>query len=315
MSKSRKSKKKKARRPNLSPLSVLRPRFDGLFGNPDWVDVEPDTILADLNVTTRGIEANDYLPVLMKAFQAAPEAAQARLDDAMPTWLQETEQVETLHQLVTGFAFDSAENPVAMRWIEAAGGDVSTIDLSHDSMFYTAFLGKDNLGSQGLFHLFYYCTRHRDRVKGINLLLDFNPPWEGAAKDGFPYPQRRPQAAVRQFVTARPGSNIIDNEELDAAAAKKALIEIFSHNREEGIRLGKDIVAMRNLFEEQVMTLPDDPDTPPFTMADFDELCQLETTTESLRMYEQTVGRRVRMDDGKEVLVMGADDDDPELMW
>ena len=72
MSKSQKGKKKGQRRPNLSPLTMLRPRLDGLWGNPKWADFDESTQQADLAALTKGIEAIDFLPVLAKAYAATP---------------------------------------------------------------------------------------------------------------------------------------------------------------------------------------------------------------------------------------------------
>ena len=71
-----------------------------------------------------------------------------------------------------------------------------------------------------------------------------------------------------------------------------------------------DLIRQRNLFLESVLRLPNTSDTPPFTPDDFDELSS--EYRESISHFEQTVGRRVRLNDGQELLVMGNpfDEDD-----
>lgn len=312
---SKKAKKKKGRRPNLSPLSTLRPRLDGLFGNPDWIARggerrETADLAADLTEITKKIDPAQHLPIIITAYQSAPESVQAYLDEIVPFWLVETAQAEPLSQLIKDFTIDGVDREVALRWLASANVDISAEDLQRESSFYKAFLGKDDMGSQGIFFFFYYHTRGRERVKGFSLLLDFNPPWEGAAKDGMVMPQHRVRDAVSRFVYDTPYAAQISYEELDATEVKANLAQIFSCNTEQNIRLHKDIVTLRTVFEQHIMPLPDDPDGSTFTMEDFDSLTQLEQRAEDLMKFEQTVGRRVRLDDGKEIVVMGADDPD-----
>ena len=61
-----------------------------------------------------------------------------------------------------------------------------------------------------------------------------------------------------------------------------------------------------------MLSLPDEPDTPAFTVDDFNFLARNGKLPEKIIQFEQTVGRRVRMEDGKEILVMGGPDWDEE---
>ncbi len=101
-------------------------------------------------------------------------------------------------------------------------------------------------------------------------------------------------------------------ELVGAAEVKKEILECLEANRREGIRLPRDLIRARKLFLEGVLSLPDTPDTPPFSAADFDRLRREGRSPESISHFEQTVGRRVRMEDGKEILVMGAPLDEDE---
>lgn len=64
-------------------------------------------------------------------------------------------------------------------------------------------------------------------------------------------------------------------------------------------------MAIRDLFAMHLLALPDAPDTPAFTLDDFDQLAQVGQSAEAITHMEQTVGRRVRLEDGQEILVMG----------
>jgi hypothetical protein len=74
------------------------------------------------------------------------------------------------------------------------------------------------------------------------------------------------------------------------------------------------LIAAREHLIRQVLSLPDGPNTPSFTTKDIDFLCRNGQRPEDIMRYERTVGRRVRMSDGKELLVMGnpPDFDDDE---
>ncbi len=54
-----------------------------------------------------------------------------------------------------------------------------------------------------------------------------------------------------------------------------------------------------------MLTTPDGPDTPSFGAQDFDELARRGQPAEELSSVEQQTGRRVRLEDGAEVLVLG----------
>jgi hypothetical protein len=59
------------------------------------------------------------------------------------------------------------------------------------------------------------------------------------------------------------------------------------------------------LFLECVLSLADTPETPSFTAQDFDKLCRTGESPEAISHFEQTVGRRVRTEDGQEIVILG----------
>jgi hypothetical protein len=65
------------------------------------------------------------------------------------------------------------------------------------------------------------------------------------------------------------------------------------------------LISHREYFLRYILTLPNTPETPTFTHEDFNALIHADRTPESIMAFEQNVGRRVRMDDGEEVFVMG----------
>lgn len=299
-------KKKSTRAPNLAPLSLLRPRLDGLLQSPGWADREAGLIYGDLAAVIKGIDATAYLPILLKTINDADQTIQQRLTALLPTWLQQMAIVEALSTLVEQGNLQPQEMLFATNLLQGCGVEVSAVTAGVDPAFCSAYFGADELGSQGFLIILWYANRQRNRVRGLNFLLDFNPPWDGAVKDVMTLPQRSPRDAVTQFVDIWRNREVrTDIEELDAVAAKQRMIEALTCNRTQQIRLPRDLVAIRDLFAIHLLALPDAPDTPAFTLDDFDQLAQVGQSAEAITHMEQTVGRRVRLKDGQEILVMG----------
>lgn len=145
-------------------------------------------------------------------------------------------------------------------------------------------------------------------MRGFGFLIDYNPPWDGSIKDIIACPQRSPEAAIRDFVEcwAEQGRPLAP---ISAVEAKQKILESLECNRKADIRLPRDLITSREPFPHYVLTLPDGPETPPFTIADFDALAQAGQRPEEIMHFEQRVGRRVRLADGKEVMIMGADEE------
>ena len=304
--------KKKAphRSTSLSPVVLLRPRLDGLWQNPAWAARDQASQLDDLSALTRGIRPDEFLPIVIKAYQAAPAPAQAQLAGLIPTWLQQQGQVDALAALVASRRLADADLSTALTWLETAGVDVHANLPVVASSFFAGLLGGDDLGSQGLLSIFWHVNQQR--VRGAAFLIDYNPPWEGAIKDISWHALRHPERDLELY---RRGweERGVRFAPLAAAEAKRAFIDRLRCNREQGISLHHDIVAARQEIVDHILSLPDAEDTPPFTTADFDALSHLEQRTEDIMHFEHTVGRRVRMEDGKELMVFGADqwaDDD-----
>lgn len=307
MSKSRKSKKKAKRRPNLSPLSLLRPRLDGLWGNPDWPSQDEAAQQADLTAVTAGIAPADFLPMMATAYAAAPAPARQSLDSAIPNWIEAENYVDDLQTAVERRTFSPDDLQTAMAWLQATG--VETAELATPNTFHDAYLGSDFFGDQGVLALFWYSNYRRSRIRGISILIDYGPPWEGAAKDVIPLSQGPPDQVVDDYLELWEERDIPLGP-LDAIEAKQRLIELFQANRKQGIRLHRDFALLRDEFARHIFTLPDGPETPPFTIADFDELTQEGRATESIVIQEQTVGRLVRTEEGDEVVVKRFDPDE-----
>lgn len=310
MSKSKKKRKQKRSTSSFSPLVLLRPRLDGLLGNEALVNKDSQALQADLNAVCKGLEPSEFLPVLLSACAGAPAQVQARLDAVAPEWLGERGYLDSLRTLLDQHRIADEDQQRAVAWLEAAGTDVSELkERQVQSSFYRAYMYADD--SQGVMIVLWYADHRRQKVQGLSLLIDFNPPWEGAAKDNMVLPRRSPERAIEEFVGVWTQRGMRP-EPLGAAEVKREILRSLDANRQEGIRLPRDLVRIRGPFVKHVLSLPDMPDTPSFTAEDFAALSRAGKSVESIRRFEQTVGRRVRLDDGKEVIVVGAPLDEDE---
>jgi hypothetical protein len=305
MSKSQsKQRKKGSGAPAIPPASSLRPRLDARWSSATLPEQDQDAVYADLDAITLGIKPALFLPIMLRAYSAAPPAAQARLDEMLPAWLQERGYGGVLEELVAGGGIAIEQQQQAVDWLAAIGGDPDTLAAlaEWDHFFRADFTGDE---SQAALLLLWYTNRQQQRVQGFNFLIDYNPPWEGSVKDIIAYPQRSPQAAVAEFVDTWRARMHQPVEQIDAVEAKQTILDALVCNRAAEIRLPQDLITSRDLFLRYVLTLPDGPDTPAFTDEDFDALSRNGERPETIMHFEQTVGRRVRMADGQEVLIMG----------
>jgi hypothetical protein len=304
------SKRDKQRQPERrgAGLSSLRPRLDQLLRSEVVSQAEHGNLYEDLDRLTSGIKPTVFLPTIVAAAIHAPEAAQARLDELLPDWLSARGHLATLGGLLVQQSLDDAQQQRVLAWLASAGADTGELvaELEQWDAFYAAFYAGNPM--QASLMIFWYTSRRQHRIHGLGLLLDFEPPWEGAVKDALRYPQRAPEAALDQFVQfwARRGEPAAP---LTAVEAKRRALEALEQNRRMNIRLHPDLIAARDLFTRNVLVMPDGPDTPPFTAADFDFLANNGQQPEALKREERRFGYRARTADGKEIRILRGPDD------
>jgi len=305
MSKKHEKQRQPARRG--AGLSSLRPRLDQLLRG-DRASADNRQIRQDLDALTEGIKPAVVLSTLLAASIDAPEAAQARLTGLLPGWLGQHGRLDALRELAAGDALDEPKRQQALAWLADAGAD--TADLLAEREAWDAFYGAYYAGnpSQGSLMIFWYTSRRQHRVHGLGLLLDYEPPWEGAVKDAMRYPQRAPDDAIDEFVRFwdRRGES---PQRVTALEAKRRALEALEHNRQSNIRLHPDLVVARELFVRNVLSLPDGPDTPQLSAADFDYLAANGQHPETLRRNERLFGYETRMPDGQKIRILRITDD------
>ncbi len=295
------AKKRRRAAISISPLSVLRPRLDKLLGDPATVDLEASALEAKLNALLEDLDPIKSLPILFKAVAKAPKNVQPCLDNVMPAWLTEHGYEDAILTLIERHRLNRVEQKIANTWLEDTEAKIPDLaEYQQQSLFYEAYTYSDF--SQGLIIVLWHMDYRKRRIQGFNFLLDYNPPWEGAIKDSLLFPPASERKVQQEYVDswAAQGAEL---KPLSAAEAKEEVLNHLLVNRQEGIRLPRDLIRARRYFVQHILSLPDSPDHPVFTVDDFDKLSRTGKTPESIMYFEQTVGRRVRMDDGKEVII------------
>ena len=302
----------KKKRPDISAETLLRPRLDRLWADDALLHKDDAAVMGDMDVLARDIAPELFLKTALYAHQAASEAAQARLDAVLPGWLAQRGHVDTLQALAAEQALGPELRPPALAWLEAAGRDTTGL-ARQPSLFFEAHYLDDETSwddkKQAYVGVLWYTSPSKEHAQGMGFLIDYHPPWEGSVKDAMVIPQRSPQGLLRHVKSFwREGEAELQN--ISAERAKTIILTALNCNREAEIRLHRDLIQARDLFERWVLPLPDGPETPDFTMQDFDHLAEHGQRPEEIMHFEQTVGRRVRMKDGQELLIMK----DPEGM-
>ena len=304
------SKPKKFPIPSLPAASLLRPRLDALFKDVALAEKSDAEVLAALDVPARGVKPDMLLPTLMRAWQAAPASTQVRLAALLPGWLHERGHIATLQELAARNRLDAALRATASAWLAANGVTLPSPAPITTDLFYQAY-DLDN-GMQGSTLVLWYVNEKKNRLYGMSVLYDHNPPWDGAIKDSLVLPKDKPRDTLHRLadIWAPSGETMAS---IPASAAKTKILKALHCNRASNIRLPRDLIAQRDAFAQFILALPNAPDTPKLTDADWDYLSKNGQTPESLSLHEQKYGYRTRMEDGKELLIFRDPDDDDEF--
>jgi len=308
------SKRKKRKKSNLSPAAVLRPRLDNLWADDALLHKDDITIEKDLDIVVRGIAPDLVVETMLRAYLAASASVRARLDSILPHWLGKRDHVSVLKEMLAAQSLDSDLRSQALAWMASLGIDTEPLE-SLPSLFFDAYYYDDEASfggkSQAYVTVFWYTSPRKHRAQGMGFLLDYNPPWDGSVKDILVTARRAPKRLLKDVLdTWRRGD--MEPRSISAEQAKTVILTALNRNRAANIRLPRDLIAEQEAFDRYVMSLPDTPDTPSFTAEDFDLLARQGKRPEEIMHFEQTVGRRVRLGDGEQLLVLGSPDWDDE---
>ena len=146
-----------------------------------------------------------------------------------------------------------------------------------------------------------------------NFLLTATLLGAGRSKTLLPSAQKMPQQLKERYVDIweKRGQAM---KPVSAAEAKQIILTALKDNQAAQIRLPREFVLEREQFFEHVLTLPDTPATPHFTLEDFHAISQTGRAAEEVMRFEEKVGRRVIAADGKEIFI-GADLANTMMKW
>jgi len=309
---SKKKRKKKHR--NIPPATMLRPRLEKLWADNALLHKDEAAIAGDLNVLTKDISPELFVKTLLRSYRAASETVQSHLEDILPRWLSQSGYMDTLEELAASHALGADFQPLAITWLEATGIDPADIK-KQPSLFLNAYYYDDEavLGdkSQAYVVVTWYTDSRKRRAQGLGFLLDYNPPWDGSVKDVNITPKWAPDRLQREFI-AHWNQRDMELKSISPERAKTVILTALACNREFEVRLSRDTAKEKDTFEKHILSLPNGPDTPAFTMKDFDFLALQGKPAEEIMEFEQTVGRRIRLEDGEEIVLIGAPWDDED---
>lgn len=289
---------------------MLRPRLDNLWADGVLLHKDDVAIEEDLDVIARGIAPDMLLQTMLRAYAAASGPARARLDRIVPGWLLKRGHMDTLRELAVAQSLGPGSRLLGLDWLRATGTDTKSLE-SIPSLFLDAYYADDEVPPNGALQAFvivlWYTSPKKRRAQGMAFLLDNSPPWDGSVKDILVTQRRAPKKLLTGILDDRRHTGA-ELHSITAERAKTVIITALNCNRAADLRLPRDLIAQRDMFVRQVMSLPDAPETPAFAEDDFDFLARHGQGPEEIVEVEVTVGRRVRLADGTEMIVMDSGD-------
>ena len=291
---------RKPKRPNIAPAALLRVRLEAAWLAENAAQQTPEQLEAALHTASHGLKLEPVLTTTLSTFDVASSEVQAKLEMVLPAWLAEHDGLDTLESLVVKDRLTAAQTAHALRWLVAVGRDVHTLVPSAEGTFHSAYALESEW--QAAVIVLWYSNPQRNRARGLQFLIDRNPPWDGAIKDVMLFPNKPPQLLIERYVDMWQERGPAMTP-IDAATLKRTLVSALKQNEAAKIRLPLDLVLLREQFFAHVLSLPDGPQTPAFTIDDFHALSTVGQSAETLSRFEQTIGRRIRMEDGKEVFI------------
>lgn len=280
-------KDRKHKQPNIAPAAVLRARLEAAWLGANAAEQTPEQLLAALAAAARALKPDVVTGGVLPVYAAAPPGVQAKLAQVVPAWLAQQDDLRALEALVGRAQLPEALLALAQHWLATAGRAVSAQVLGGADAFHSAY-AVDN-AYQSAVSLLWYSNPQRTRARGLQFLIDRVAPWNGAVKDVMGFPNKPPEKLIERFVDiwAADGQPMTP---IAAAEVKRRLLTALKANEAEGIRLPRDLIALRASFVNYVLPLPEAPRTPAFTAADFERLSVTGDPPEELSAMERALG-------------------------
>ncbi len=292
--------KKKHSAPNIPAETLLRLRLDGLWQNPNLPGQTIEQIESDLQTVARSGKLDQIINVMLAAFRAAPAQTKTRLEDVLPHWIARQNYLDTLEALINDDKLPADLRPIAEQWLAALGRSARAPAENRVSTFHSAYEVGDEWQTAVI--VLWYSNRQRTRARGMNFLIDRNPPWHGALKEIMMLENKMPAQLKERYVDTW-GQQGQTMTPISAVEAKRLIVTALTDSLSRQIRLPGELVLFREQFFEHILTLPDAADTPRFTADDFQAASQTGQSAEEIARFEKKVGRRIVGDDGQEIFI------------
>ena len=291
---------RKRKRPNIAPAALLRSRLETAWLAAASAQQTPEQLEETLRAASYGLGPELVTSVVLPVYASARPEVQAKLESFLPGWLARSDGLKALELLMAKDRLAVALQSIALRWLAASGRDVTALAPSAESTFHSAYALEEEW--QAAVIVLWYSNPQRNRARGLQFLIDHNPPWDGAIKDVMLFPNKPPEQLIERYVDMwRERGQAMTP--IDAAALKRRLVIALKQNEAAKIRLPADLIRLREQFFAHVLSLPDGPDSPAFSPDDFHRLSETGQSAETLSHFEQTVARRIRLEDGREVFI------------
>jgi hypothetical protein len=286
-------KDRKRQQPNIAPAAVLRARLEGAWLAAQAAEQTPEQLLAVLAAASRDHKPDLITGGVLPIYAAAQPAVQAKLAQVAPAWLAQQDDLRALEALVSHAQLPEALLVIAQQWLAAAGRAVTPLTLGGADAFHSAYALDNQF--QSAVSLLWYSNPQRTRARGMQFLIDHAAPWNGAVKDVMLFPNKPAEKLIERYVTswAERGQAM---RPIAAAEVKRRLVTALKANEAEGIRLPRDLIALREAFVSYVLPLPEARRTPAFTAADFERLSVTGDPPEKLSAVERALGMPLPLD-------------------
>ncbi|HKZ68931.1 MAG TPA: hypothetical protein VJ020_02565 [Anaerolineales bacterium] len=292
--------KKKHTLPNIPAETLLRLRLDGLWQNPNLPGQTVEQIESDMQTVVRGGKPDQIINVMLAAFGAAPAQAKTRLESVLPHWIARQNYLDALAALLHNDKLPAELRPIVEEWLATLGRSARVAVENRVSTFHSAYEVHDEWQTAVI--VLWYSNRQRSRARGMNFLIDRNPPWYGALKEIMLLENKMPAQLKERYVDiwGRQRQTMIP---ISAVEAKRLIVTALTDSLARQIRLPDELILFREQFFEHILTLPDAADTPRFTVDDFRAASQTGQSAEEIARFEKKVGRRIVGDDGQEIFI------------
>src|SRR6266849_5778630 len=212
---------RKPKRPNIAPATVMRARLEAAWLAEDAAQQTPEQLRAALQSASEGLKPEMMIGVVLPVFADAQPEVQARLEKILPEWLARQDGLRVLEALVSQDRLPMALQAIALTWLAAGGRDVHLLAPSAESTLHSAYELDDS--SQAAVCVLWYSNPQRNRARGLQFLIDHNPPWNGAIKDVMLFPNKPPGTLIQRYVDMwkERGQAMTS---IDAASVKRKLV-------------------------------------------------------------------------------------------